>query len=186
MEALLFSFAAAALLAVGDRGQLLAALLSARRDRPLQAMAGIALSAGAVCAVGALFGETLHGLITVRAQVLLIALALAYAGVVGLFAPPPPGLAARFKGGSFLTALLFGFAFASGGRIQFLILALAARVELPWLAAVGGTLGMVAGAVPAVLLGKRFLEAPLRPARIGIAILFLLAAPIILFNAPAS
>jgi putative Ca2+/H+ antiporter (TMEM165/GDT1 family) len=186
MEALLFSFVAAILLAVGDRGQLLAALLAARRGQPVQVIAGILLSAGAVCAVAAYAGAALHDLITVRAQTLLIALALAYAGVLGLFAPPPPGFAARFKGGSLLTAIIFGFAFASGGRIQLLVLALAARVELPWLTAVGGTAGMVVAAIPAVLLGKDLLEAPLRLVRIAIAILFLLGAGIVLFNAPAS
>ena len=184
MEALLFSFVAALLASVGDRAQLLAALLSAKRNQPLQVLAGLAIGAAAICTIAAFAGAALHDLITVRAQVMMIALALAFAGVMGLFSPDPPGLAARFKGGSFLTALLFGFAFSSGGRIQFMILAFAARVELPSLTAVGGTVGMLLAALPAALLGKEWLQLPLRPVRIVLAILFLVAAGVTLFNAP--
>lgn len=186
MDTFLFSFVAAAIASLGDRAQLLAALLGAKRQQPLQVLAGLLIAAAVVAAIAAAGGAALHALVNVRAQTLLVALALAYAGIVALLTPSPPGLAARFRGGSFLTAVLFGFAFASGSRAQFLILALAARAEVPELAAIGGTLGIVAAAAPAAVLGKTFLELKLRGVRIAIAAFFLLAAAMVLVSAPAS
>lgn len=186
MEALLFAFVAAALASWADRAQLLVAMLSARHGRPLLVLAGFALAAAGIAALGAAGGAALHALVDRRAQALLLALALAFAGVVGMLKPDPPGFAARFRGGSFLSALLFGFAFASGSRAQFTAVGLAAWSGLPVLTAIGAAAGMVAAAVPAALLAKRFLELPARPVRIVIAAGFLLAAAITLLNAPAT
>jgi putative Ca2+/H+ antiporter (TMEM165/GDT1 family) len=174
MEALLFSFVAAALAGWGERSQLLTALVSGRSRRPLTVMIGWVLAALAICAVAGIGGAVLHGEITARAQALLVAVALGFAGVMGLFEPPPPGWAARFKGGPFLTSLIFGFVFASGGRAQLMTFAFAARSDAPLLVAAGGAAGMILAAVPAALLGKEFLDWRLRPVRIGVAALFLL------------
>lgn len=179
MDALLFSFVAAALAGWGERTQLLTALVSGRTANPLAAMLGWMLAALAICAVAGIGGAALHGEITPRALALLVALALGFAGIMGLFEPPPPGWAARFKGGPFLTSLIFGFVFASGGRAQLMTFAFAAQSQTPWLAAAGGAAGMILAAIPAALLGKEFLDWRLRPVRIGIAALFLLAGSIV-------
>ena len=179
MEALLFSFVAATLAGWGERSQLLTALVSGRSGRPALVVAGWLLAALAICAVAGVGGAVLHGEITDRAQALLVAVTLFFAGVMGLFEPPPPGWASRFKGGPFLTSLIFGFVFSSGGRAQLMTFAFAAQSDTPMLAAAGGAAGMIVAAVPAALLGKEFLEWRLRPVRIGIAVLFLLVGVIV-------
>ncbi|HEY0115605.1 MAG TPA: TMEM165/GDT1 family protein [Allosphingosinicella sp.] len=179
MEALLFSFVAAALAGWGERTQLLTALVSGRSGRPLTVLLGWTIAALAICAVAGVGGAMLHAEITARALALLVALSLAFAGIMGLFEPPPPGWAARFKGGPFLTSLIFGFVFSSGGRTQLMTFALAAQSPTPWLAAAGGAAGMIVASVPAALLGKEFLDWRLRPVRIGIAALFLVAGTIV-------
>lgn len=183
MDTLLLSFVAAALAGWGDRTQMLLAQLSARHGRPGAALGGAALAGLAISMVGAVGGALLHGEITQRAITLLLAVGLAFAGVVGLITPPPPGRAVRFKGGAFLAALIFAFAFASGGRTQFLTFGLAARAETPLLAFAGASAGMIAAAAPAALLGEAFLALPLRLVRIAIALLFLMAAAAVALSA---
>jgi putative Ca2+/H+ antiporter (TMEM165/GDT1 family) len=179
MEALLFSFVLALLAGWGERTQLLIGLASARSGRPLLVMIGWILAVAAICAVAGVGGAMLQGEITPRALALLVAVALAFAGVMGLFEPPPPKWAARFKGGPFLTALIFGFVFSSGGRAQLMTFALAAQSGEPVLAASGAAAGMILAALPAALLGKEFAEWRLRAVRIGIAVVFLIAAAVV-------
>jgi Ca2+/H+ antiporter, TMEM165/GDT1 family len=176
VDAFLFSLVACFAAGWGERSQLLVALVAARRGRPGAALLGFAAAAAAICAIAATGAALLQGELTATAEALMIALAFAFAGVMGLFAPPPPGRAARFRGGAFLTAALFGFAFLSGGRAQLLVFAFALRAEIPAAAALGGAAGMVLAAAPAAMFGKAFLAANLRPVRLGLAALFLIAA----------
>jgi putative Ca2+/H+ antiporter (TMEM165/GDT1 family) len=177
MATFLLALLATLLAGWGDRTQLLAAQLTARYARPEAVLGGTALAALAAAGIGAGGGALLQGEITDFAIHLMLVLALAFAGVVGLIMPPPPGRALRFKGGPFLSAAIFGFAFASGNRAQLLILALAARADLPLMAFLGGVAGMIAAAAPAALLGQPFLEVrAVKWGRIAIALLFLLAA----------
>jgi Ca2+/H+ antiporter, TMEM165/GDT1 family len=180
VDAFLFSLVACFAAGWGERSQLLVALVAARRSRPGAALLGFAAAAAAICAIAATGAALLQGELTATAEALMIALAFAFAGVLGLFAPPPPGRAARFRGGAFLTAALFGFAFLSGGRAQLLVFAFALHGEGPAAAAAGGILGMALAAAPAAALGKEFLAARLRWLRLGIAALFLLAAGAVL------
>lgn len=183
MEALLFAFVAALLAGWGERTQLLTALVAGRSDRPLTVMAGWTIAALAICTVGGVGGALLEGEITDKAQAMLVALSFGFAGVMGLFEPPPPGWAARFKGGPFLTSLIFGFVFASGGRAQLMTFALATQTGQPTLAVAGATAGMTLAALPAALMGKQFLDLRLRPVRIAIAALFLIAGAVVAWNA---
>ena len=64
-----------------------------------------------------------------------------------------------------------------GDKTQFLAFALSARTAAPVLAAIGATLGVLAAAVPAAMLGRRFVTVmPLRAVRIGIGVVFILVA----------
>ena len=184
MDTLLFAFVAAALAGMGDQTQSLAATLSARGGRPGHVLAGLAIAAAAVAALAWFAGSVLQEMIDVRRQTLLVALALAFAGITGLMKAPASPRAERFRWGAFLGAMLFGGYAASSGRIQFMTVAFAARADIPALAAIGGALGLLAAATPAALLGDKFLQLNLRGARIAVAVAFVIAAALVFLNAP--
>ena len=185
MDALLFAFVAAALAGIGDQTQVLAGTLSARGERPGAILAGMALAASAMAVVAFVAGSFVGGLVGVRAETQFVALALVFAGISGLMKPEPLRWAERFRWGGFLGALVFGGYSAASGRIQFLTLAFAARAETPLLASVGGALGLLAAATPATLLSEKFLALNLRPARIAIGFVLLIAGALVFLNAPA-
>ena len=184
MDALLFAFVAAALAGIGDQTQVLAGTLSARTGRPAQVLAGLAIAAAAMASVAFVAGSFLHDLVSARAQTQLVALALAFAGATGLMKPTVSRWAEKFRWGAFLGALLFGIFAASSGRIELITLAFTSRAEIPLLAAIGGGLGLVAAATPAALLGDKFLALNLRPVRIAVAIVLLIAGALVFLNAP--
>lgn len=175
MDGFLLALIATFLAGWGEPSQLLTALCAAKRDRPAAALAGFAGAAAGICAIGAVGGGFIAGELSGRATLLMVGLALGYAGLIGLFKPAPPGRAARFRGGAFLTTAIFGAAFLSGGRAQLLVFALALWTQAPVLAAVGGTVGLIAASAPAALLGREFLTWRLRPVRLALAGAFLLA-----------
>ena len=184
MDALLFAFVAAALAGIGDQTQVLAGTLSARGGRPGAVLAGMAFAAAIMAAIAFLAGTFVSDMVGVRAKTQFVALALAFAGLTSLMKPEPLRWAERFRWGSFLGALVFGGYAAASGRIQFITFAFATRAETPLLAAVGGALGLLAAAAPAALLGDRFLALNLRPARIAIGIVLLIAGALVFLNAP--
>jgi putative Ca2+/H+ antiporter (TMEM165/GDT1 family) len=184
MDAMLFAFVAAALAGMGDRSQLVAATLSTRSGRPGLVLAGFVLAAIALATIAWFAGVAIQEMVGARGRTLLVALALAFAGVVGLMKPSGVERAVRFRGGAFLAALIFGFSAASGGRVQFLNLAFASLAESPAVAAAAGAAGFLAACTPAALLGETFLKLELRWVRIAIAIAFLLAAVLVYLAAP--
>lgn len=184
MEILLFSFVAAALSGWGDRAQLLAAALSARDERPLPILAGLALAALGMAGFAAFAGAAVHPVTVPRQQSLLLVVALVFAGVTGPLRAELPPRALRFRGGTFLTALVFGFVFASGSRTQILTIAFAARADAPILAAAGGAAGLIAALAPAALLGDQFPAKRLAWLRWVAAGLFLLAAFVLWTTVP--
>ncbi len=186
MDALLFAFVAAALAGIGDQTQVLSATLSARGDRPVAVIVGMAVAAAVMAAIAFLAGSLVNDMVGVRAKTQFVALALAFGGVTGLMKPEPLKWADRFRWGGSLGALLFGGYAAAGGRIQFMTLAFATRAETPLLAAIGGALGLLAAAIPAALLGNSFLALNLRPARIIVGIVLLIAGALVFLNAPAA
>ena len=184
MDALLFAFVAAALAGIGDQTQVVAATLSARTGKPGRVLAGLAVAAAAMASVGFVGGSLVHEMIGARAQTQLVALALAFAGIVGLMKPASPRVAERFRRNAFIAAIIFGGYAASSGRIEFMTLAFASRAEIPLLAAIGGGVGLLAAVTPAALLGEAFLNLELRWLRVTVAIAFLVAAALVYLNAP--
>lgn len=184
MDALLISFLAAALGEFGDRTQLLVALLAVRFGRPLPILAGVAVGGLANALIAGVAGGLLHGVITLRAISLLVAVAFLYAGATGLFEKKPLELGKYWKTGAFLTSAITFFLAEFGDKTQFLTFAIAAQYDAAWLAAFGATAGMLAAATPAALLAGRF-EAtlPLKPIRYAIAGLFLFGGFIVAINA---
>jgi putative Ca2+/H+ antiporter (TMEM165/GDT1 family) len=183
VDALLTSFIAAGLGEFGDRTQLLAALLAARFGRPGTVLAGIGLGALVHMLLAGFAGAFANDFILPASASLLVALALAYAGVMGFFARSLPVDAGTGKD-LFWAALGGAFALEFADKSQFLTLGLAARTDSVVLTAAGATAGILAACLPAALLGARFEGAlPMKPIRIGIAVAFTLAAFLVAVNA---
>ena len=183
MDALVTAFVAAGLGEWGDRTQLLVALLAARSGRPGTVLAALFIAALLSNVVAAYAGTLVAGAINIRAMTLLVALALLFAGVVGLIRRSPPSTEMG-RTPLLLAAILLCLAAELGDRTQFLTFALAGRFDAPALAAAGATAGMVAAAVPAALLGDRLASVvPVRAIRFGGAVLFLLVGFVVAINA---
>ncbi len=179
MEALYTSFLSAALAEWGDKSQLLVVALAVRYRQPVPILAGVAAAALANALIAAAAGALIHDLIMSRAASLLVAVALLFAGINSLAGRQPPDLAS-WKTGTFVTAAASFFLLEFGDKTQFLTGALAAKYDSLVLAAMGATAGVLLSSVPAAFLGDRLAAiVPLKPLRIGIAALFLLAGAVV-------
>ncbi len=174
MEALLFSALAAFLTTWGDKSQLLVAQFSTATRKPGQAYAGLILAALASSVVAAIAGAWIAESMTIRAMTLLVALALLFAAVFGLFHKAPQEKApARWP---LAATFVLCLAAEVGGSAQFLTFALAGRFASAPLAAAGATAGIAAACLPAALLGQGLRAAlPVRAIRYAAAAAFLVA-----------
>jgi putative Ca2+/H+ antiporter (TMEM165/GDT1 family) len=174
MESLVTAFVAAMVAEWGDKTQLLVILLAARHRRPVTILIGLLVAAAASSALAAIAGSLIAETITIRAMTLMVALALLFAGVSGLFRRTAPSIESG-RMPLIAATIVLCLAAEFGDRSQFLTFALAGRFEAPGLAAAGATAGIFAAAIPAVLLGQRLPEiVPVRALRIGGAIAFLI------------
>lgn len=174
MEALLTSFIAAALGELGDKTQLLVIALAAHYRRPGTILIALLAAALANSLIAALGGTLVHDMITLRAISLLLAVALLYAGIIGLMTPRHIDVP-HWKAPVFLVAAISLFAAEFGDKTQFLTFALAAKFDSLSLAALGATGGVVAANIPAVILGERLGKMmPLKAIRITAAAIFIL------------
>ncbi|WP_076072006.1 TMEM165/GDT1 family protein [Sphingomonas montana] len=177
MDALLSAFVACGLAEIGDRSQLLVILLCMRfPGRQGRVLAAAGLAALVSTGIGAAGGAVVHDMVPFRALSLMAALALLSAGIGSLARPKTPKLTVSPRLGAFAGSLAVLLAAGIGDKTQFLTFALSARSASPVLAAIGATLGVLAAAVPAAMLGRRFVHVvPLRAVRIGIGVVLILA-----------
>jgi putative Ca2+/H+ antiporter (TMEM165/GDT1 family) len=182
MEALVTSFVAALLASWSDKTQLVTAMQAERTRRPLLVFAGLVLALAASNIVAAIAGAWIAQAINVRAQTLLLALALLFAGGSGLIQRRPPKPAtARLP---ILTVFILCLASEMGDRTQFLTFAIAGRFDSIPFAAAGATAGALAACLPALFLGERLRTAtPLRAIRYAGAASFLIAGFIVAVQA---
>lgn len=177
---------AALLASTGGKPAWRAAMLADRFRDPAPIIAAAALALAAASGLAALAGMAIGRRLTPEAAQLLLALALLLQGGGMLGPVKPPGRLDRSRTGSFPAEPLGLFVLATGDGIQFVVLALAARTPLPWLAAAGGAAGTLAVVASAALLGERgWLALPLRPVRWAVALLFLLTGAVLAFDALA-
>ena len=177
---------AGALASIGDRPAWLAAILADRlRSKAsviVAAAVALALASGIAATAGAVVGPRM----TPEASLLMLALALLLQGGGALARVKPPERLQGWRIGAFPTALLGLFILAFGEGIQFIVLALAARSPLPWLAGVGGATGAAAVLAGAAFAGERdWLALPLRRVRIVVGLLFLLVGAMLALKALA-
>lgn len=177
MEALVPAFIAAALAQLGERSPWLAAILADRFGRPLVvAMAMVAAQAGGI-AVAAIGGALVAPFLAPEARLLLVGLALAFAGLGSLLPMRVPDRLEGWRLGSVMTPLIGGFILAAGDATQFLAFTLSARGEAPLFAGIGAAMGAgLVNAAAAVMGELEWRALPLRWLRIGSGLLFLAAA----------
>ena len=155
-----------------------------RYRRPLPILLGAAVGALANSLIAATGGVLVHDLINLRAASLLVALALAFAGVAAFIGAKKPEMAETWKTGPFLTTAVCFFLLEFGDKTQFLTFALAAQFDAFALATAGATAGIVAAGAPAAILGDRLSAlVPLKAIRLGLGILFLIIGFVIAINA---
>lgn len=184
MDGLITTFLAALLAEMGDKTQILVAALAVRYGKPKPILLGIAVAALASSLLAAFAGSMLHGFITARATAMLVALALVFAAVGGFIGAKPVAVRESWTAGPFLAAFGAFFLVEMGDKTQVLTAALAAHFGTFVFAAAGATAGVIVANVPAALLGDRLGAAfPMKSARIGVAILFLLAGFLVAINA---
>jgi putative Ca2+/H+ antiporter (TMEM165/GDT1 family) len=175
MDALMTALVFGAICQAGDKTPWLAAILADRYRTPTVVILATALALAGNYALGVIAGMLIAPMITPEAKLLLLALALLLAGVGTTFRSKSPERLEGWRLGAFGTSALGLAIMIFGDRMQFIVAALAARSDVPWLAAVGATLGAIAVAVPAALVGeRRWLALPQRAIRIGTAAVLVL------------
>jgi putative Ca2+/H+ antiporter (TMEM165/GDT1 family) len=181
LEPLLTAFVAALLGGWADNSQNVAALLRLRFGAA-PVVAALVVAA-AVNSLAAAFAGTLLRLeVSLHAITLLLAIALAFAGVAALIGekPKPP----KARGGAWLGSLVALTGAGWGDKTQYLTAALAAYYGSFLPVAGAAFVGTVAVAMPAAIGGDTFQRAaPVRVLRIGIGALFLIAAAVVVVNA---
>ena len=183
MDALVTAFVASALAEWGDRTQLLAAALAAQTSRPAKVLAALFLAILISSLVAAWAGVVIAGIVSIRAMTLLVALALFFAGITGLIRRRSPSIE-QSRLPLFLAAAILFLAAETGDRSQFLTFALAGRFDSPLLAMAGAVAGIMAAAIPAVLLGQQLERVvPIRTLRYAGTILFLLSGFLVAIQA---
>ncbi len=180
MDTFLLTMIATFVAEMGDRTQLLVALLVVRTARPGLVFAGFATATLANCLLSVLVGSFFASVISGDALMMFQALALAFAAIAMLW----PRLALdRLEGwrmAPFWLALLGCLVLEFGDKSQFLVIAAAARADLPWIAGLGGAIGIAAATLPAVAFARRIEGwAPLKWLRLAGGIGFAVAAIVI-------
>jgi len=181
MDALMAGLVLGALCLAGDRTPWLAAILADR----YRATHGLVIAAAALAfignyALGALGGVIVAPLLSPEARGLLLALSLILAGLGVSWRQKAPDRLAGWQFGAFGTSALGLAIMVFGDRMQLVVVALAARSPLPWLAAVGASLGALAVVVPAILNGEaRWVALPRRLLCIASAAILMLSGIVI-------
>lgn len=186
MDALMAALVVGTLAAIGDRPAWLAAILADRYRRPAVVIAAALVALTAASGLAAVLGGVLGPQFTPEAKKLMLALALLLQGGGSFGRVKSPERLDGWRLGAFATSLLGLFVLAFGDGVQFVVLVLAARTPLPWIAAIGGAAGTLAVVAPAVLMGERgWTELPLARARQVIGALFLVASAVLALEAMA-
>lgn len=186
MDALLIALLGCLLGELGDKNQLLVLALAMRFNRDGAVIAGVVVAASLNAAISAAAGGWIGPMLGHDARLLFMALSLLFLGVGMLWPVKMPDTLDGWHIGPFLTTALGCFILGFGDGPQFLILGIATRTADPALAAIGGAIGVIAAALPVILLRDRFLPMlPVRAIRLGGAIVVLLIGAVMALSALA-
>jgi putative Ca2+/H+ antiporter (TMEM165/GDT1 family) len=159
MEALFTSTAVVALAEIGDKTQLLAILLAARFNRPLQIIFGILVATLANHALAALLGSQAAAFLD--GPIFRYAIGASFVAMAAWTLVPDTlddEDAPRPRFGAFLTTLVAFFLVEMGDKTQVATIALGARYDSVLAVTTGTTLGMMIANVPAIFLGRELLK----------------------------
>ena len=178
MDALLTALLGCLLGEIGDKSQLLVLALATRYDRNGAVIAGIVAAAIANAAISAFAGAWIGPMLGADARLLFLALATLFLGVGLMWRVSPPDTLDGWPTGPFLTTALGLFILGFGDGPQFLILGIPTRTAEPWLAGIGGAIGVIVALMPVVLLRAQLLTIlPVRAIRwSGAGMLLLIGA----------
>ena len=175
MSSFLFGFAAALLLTIGARDQLLVARLADRLGAVILA-AGL-VSAGVTALAMALAGDAIAGILPVAAQQMLVAIALVVASVelFWLNRDRRPKEPTRSPFAAFVVLLARQW----GDAARFLLFALATATALPAHVAAGGGVGAALALAGGWALGGDLEDLPLRAFRLAMGAIVLIVGIVI-------
>jgi putative Ca2+/H+ antiporter (TMEM165/GDT1 family) len=166
MDAAYTTFFSVFLAEMGDRTQILAAVLALRYHRNGTIILGLACATFLNCAISAIGGSVIDNLISAQPVQLFAGLAYIFAGAGMLFWRRSVDPLRTWKTPAFLTAFLGLFILEFGDKSQFIIAAQSARAPFWEMTLVGGFLGIMAATVPAIILRERLAQiVPLKPIR---------------------
>lgn len=166
MDAAYTTFFSVFLAELGDRTQILAAVLALRYRRNGTIIFGLACATFLNCAISAFGGSVIDNLISEQPVQLFAGLAYILAGAGMLFWRRNVDPLRTWKTPAFLTAFLGLFILEFGDKSQFIIAAQSARTPLWGMTLVGGFLGIMAATVPAIILREKLAQiVPLKPIR---------------------
>lgn len=158
MDSLIATFFSALLAEMGDRSQILAAVLAMRFGRDRMVILALALATAINCTLSAVAGSVIDDWISEDPLRLFNGLAFVSAGVAMLWWRRPVDLLSGWKIAPTLTAFLGLFILQFGDKTQFIIAANAAMTPYPAFTALGGWLGIMAAVVPAIVLKERLAQ----------------------------
>lgn len=168
MDSLLTTLLSVFLVEMGDRTQILVAVLALRFHNERRVLAGLALATLINCSVSAIGGSVVDNWISEAPLRLFNALAYIFAGTGMLLWRRPVDVLAGWKTSAFMTSFLGLFVLELGDKSQFIILANAAQTPLWPMTILGGWMGIMAACAPAIYLRERLATMlPIGAIRIG-------------------
>lgn len=184
MEALISSTLAVALAEIGDKTQLLALLLISRYHRPYAIAAGILVATLVNHALSAWLGAWLAHLIPAHWVPWILSASFLAVALWTLIPDKAENTNGRLRQyGPFIATLILFFLAEIGDKTQVATIVLAAKYEALVAVILGTTLGMLLANLPVLFAGRWLLDrVPLRYARLGAFILFLILAVLTLLR----
>ncbi len=155
MDALLSTLLSVLFAEIGDRSQILAAVLAVQYRGNRAVLAGLTAATLVNCTLSAFAGSLIDGWISEEPVRLFTALSYIFAGAGMLLWRRRVHIHRHWSAGAFLTSFAALFTLQIGDKSQFLIAANAANTPYWGFALVGGFIGIMAACVPAVLLKER-------------------------------
>jgi Ca2+/H+ antiporter, TMEM165/GDT1 family len=175
MDSLLATFLSLILAEMGDRPQLLAAVLALRYRNDRAVVIAVALASLINSFISAVLGSAIHNWISGDPLRLFNGLAYVLAGIGMLAWRRKTDLLENWTIGPFWTAFLGIFILQFGDKGQFIIGANAAFAGNWIFPAIGGWLGCIAAIIPAIVFKERLAQMlPINAIRIGGGVLLLL------------
>jgi Ca2+/H+ antiporter, TMEM165/GDT1 family len=173
MDVLLTSLLSTMLAEMGDRTQILVAVLAIRFGNNRAIIWGLIAATFVNCAISAVGGSMIDQWISSDAVTMFIGLSYFLAGIGMLLWRRPVDQLSDWKIGAFWTAFAGVAILQLGDKSQFIIAGQAARTVFWPYAAIGGALGIIAACIPAILLRERLAAIlPMHGIRRGAGIVF--------------